>query len=110
MKQQELTKPGFHKASSIYNRKSDGDDKVADQFRRTQSRGKLIKGSLFNNRPAGMYKQQIQELMSSLEEANQTIVLQNLQITTLRDEFEAARKALAGGPPSLIQPGSSEKN
>ena len=44
-----------------------------------------------------------------MEEANQTIVLQNLQITTLRDEFEAARKALVGGPPSLLQPGSSEQ-
>ena len=56
MKQQEMTRPGFHKASSIYKTKKDGDDKVADNFRRSQSRGKLIKGSLFNNRPAGMYK------------------------------------------------------
>jgi len=81
---------------------------VADQFRRSQSRGKLIKGSLFNNRPAGMYKQQIQELLGSLDEANQTIVLQNLQITTLRDEFEAARRAINGAP--APQGGSDQKH
>ena len=52
-------KPGLNKTSEVYNQKKTGDEKVADQFRKTQSRGKLIKGSLFNNRPAGMYKQQI---------------------------------------------------
>ena len=47
-----------------------------------------------------MYKQQIAELLSSLDEANETIVLQNLQITTLRDEYEAARRALIDGVPT----------
>ena len=97
MKQQDLVKPGFHKASSIYNKPKEGDDRMADQFKRSQSKGRLIRGSLFNNRPAGMFKQQIQELLGGLDEANQTIVLQNLQITTLRDEFEAARRALVTG-------------
>ena len=62
MKIQEATKPGFHKASSVYTKPKEGDDRVADQFKRNQSRGKLIKGSLYNTRPAGMYKQQIGEL------------------------------------------------
>ena len=44
-----------------------------------------------------MYKQQIQELLAQLDEANETIVLQNLQITTLRDEYEAARQDVQEG-------------
>ena len=50
----------------------------------------MIKGPLFNNRPAGIYKQKIAELMSQLEENNQTILLQNLHIATLKDDFFAA--------------------
>lgn len=41
-----------------------------------------------------MYKQQIQELLSQLDDANEQIVIQNLQITTLRDEFENARREI----------------
>jgi hypothetical protein len=54
------------------------------------ARGKLIKGPLFNSRPAGVYKQKIAELMAQLEENNQTILLQNLHIATLKDDFFAA--------------------
>ena len=32
-----------------------------------------------------------------MDEANETIVLQNLQITTLRDEYEAARRDVQDG-------------
>ena len=97
MKLRQSSGPGLHKASSVYNNKKDEDNRVADQFRRNQSRGRLIKGSLFNNRPAGMYKQQIQELLAQLDEANETIVLQNLQITTLRDELQAAQRDVQDG-------------
>lgn len=37
--------------------------------------------------------------MGSLDDANEMIVMQNLQITTLRDEFEAARRSLLEGLP-----------
>ena len=37
-----------------------------------------------------MYKQKIAELMAQLEENNQTILLQNLHIATLKDDFFAA--------------------
>jgi hypothetical protein len=50
----------------------------------------LIKGPLFNSRPAGVYKQKIAELIVQLEENNQTILLQNLHIATLKDDFFAA--------------------
>lgn len=54
------------------------------------ARGRLIKGTLFNNKPAGVYKQKISELVAQLEENNQTILLQNLHIATLKDDFFAA--------------------
>ena len=92
MKLRDASRPGLHKASSVYTQKKDGDDRVADQFKRNQSRGRLIKGSLFNNRPAGIYKQQIQDLLAQLNEANEQIVIQQLQITTLRDEFSNAQQ------------------
>ena len=57
MRLTEPIKPGITKTSSVYTREKGGDDKVADQFKRSQSRGKLIKGSSFINRPAGLYKQ-----------------------------------------------------
>ena len=63
---------------------------MADNFRRSQSRGKLHKGPLFNKAPMGIHKQQIQEKLTQLEESAKTILLQNLQITTLNDEFNAA--------------------
>lgn len=59
MRQQEGTKAGFHRASSVYTRAKPEDQQVADQFRKSQSKGRLIKGSLFNNKPVGLYKQQI---------------------------------------------------
>ena len=69
-------KPGATKTSSFYTRKQDGDAQVQDNFKRTQSRGKLIKGSQWRNRPAGMYKNKIGELMGSLGEASEMIMMQ----------------------------------
>lgn len=92
MKLRDASRPGLHKASSVYTQKKDGDDRVADQFKRQQSRGRLIKGSLFNNKPAGIYKQQIQDLQSQIAEATEQIVMQQLQIATLRDDFANAQR------------------
>ena len=63
---------------------------MADNYRRSQAKGKLHKGPLFNKAPMGIYKLQIQEKLTQLEESAKTILLQNLQITTLNDEFNAA--------------------
>jgi hypothetical protein len=62
--------------------------------KRAVSRGKLQKGSMYRNRPLGVYKIKIKELVDQLEENNQTILLQRLQITSLREEmFTAANNA-----------------
>jgi len=76
--------------SQLFNRPKTGQQQDSDAVKRSQSRGKLIKGPLFNSRPAGVYKQKIAELMAQLEENNQTILLQNLHIATLKDDFFAA--------------------
>jgi len=55
------------------------------------SKGKLQKGSMYKNKPVGIYKVKINELLDQLEENNQTILLQRLQITSLREELFAAQ-------------------
>lgn len=59
---------------------------MADQFKKSQSRGKLIKGSLFNSRPVGYYKQQILQLKADLEGASEEILRQKLEIAGLQNE------------------------
>ena len=80
-------KPGMTRSSSVYTKKAEGDEKVAEQFRRSQSRGKLMKGSQWRNRPAAMYKKQIQEHIASLHQASDTIVMQQFQLATLKNEY-----------------------
>lgn len=58
--------------------------------RRTASRGRLQKGSMYRNKPVGIFKAKISELLDQLEENNQTILLQRLQVTSLREELFAA--------------------
>lgn len=43
--------------------------------KRSMSRGKLLKGSMYKNKPVGIYKVKINELLDQLEENNQTILL-----------------------------------
>ena len=83
MKLQDATKPGFAKASSVYKKPKQGDELVSDQFKRSQSRGKLIKGSFYNARPAGMYRQQIIDYKNDLENSTKTMMQQNIEIHEL---------------------------
>ena len=79
-------------STQIYNKPPTAEEQVAENYKRSQSKGKLYKGPLFNRAPMGIYKQQIQEKLVQLEESAKTILLQNLQITTLNDEFNQALK------------------
>lgn len=42
---------------------------------------------MFRQKPLNQTKAKIEELVDSLEENNQTVLLQKLQITSLREEF-----------------------
>lgn len=42
---------------------------------------------MFRHKPLGVQKAKIEELVDQLEENNQTILLQKLQITSLREEY-----------------------
>lgn len=42
---------------------------------------------MFRHKPMGQVKAKIEELVDQLEENNQTILLQKLQITSLREEY-----------------------
>lgn len=78
---------GMRPGSGLWKEKDDG----VERDRRAMSRGKVAKGSMFRNKPQGVYKAKIAELVDQLEENNQTILLQRLQITSLREEFLAAQ-------------------
>ena len=43
--------------AQIYKRPSSIDEQVAENFRRSQAKGKLHKGPLFNKAPMGIFKQ-----------------------------------------------------
>ena len=103
MKIPEVTRPGYHKASTVYRKQKSAENQVADQFRRSQSRGRLIKGSLYNNKPAGLYKQQILDLQKSLEAANETIIMNNVHLEQVRNEYEAAKKYLLDDPGNYME-------
>ena len=62
-------------SAQIYNKPASAEEQVAENYRRSQSRGKLYKGPLFNRAPMGIYKQQIQEKLTQLEESAKTILL-----------------------------------
>jgi hypothetical protein len=69
----------------------------------------LIKGPLFNSRPAGVYKRKIAELMAQLEENNQTIfcrtcTLQRLRMISCRSLRPSRNSAAAT---NLIQPNAA---
>lgn len=63
-------------ANNLFNRPKTGEDNRRSQCKypilshSLKARGKLIKGPMFNNKPAGVYKQKIAELMAQLEENN----------------------------------------
>ena len=44
-------------SAQIYNKPQTAEEQVAENYRRSQSRGKLHKGSLYNRAPIGIYKQ-----------------------------------------------------
>lgn len=47
----------------------------SDVPKRSMSKGKIQKGSMYKNKPVGIFKVKVNELLDQLEENNQTILL-----------------------------------
>jgi hypothetical protein len=51
------------KAQDFYNDRKSENQQEQESFRKSASRGRIRKGSVYNQRPAGLHKQKIASLM-----------------------------------------------
>ena len=78
-----------HKAQDFYNEKKNDDQKDVETYKRSQSRGKIIKGSVFTQKATNINQTKIELMVEQLTESSKTILLQNLQKKTLQEKLEA---------------------
>ena len=86
--------PSFNqqKAQDLYKEPMTDEQREADNHRRSISRGKVIKGSVFNQRQTNINQSKIEILLKQLDESTKHIFFQNLQKNSYQERFESIKQ------------------